>query len=235
MKRVNERLKDIHSWLLPGNCLLCMARVNGGQTLCAACERSLPRLARACPRCAAVSGAVEIGVACGVCQKHPPAYAHARAAFSYAAPVDRLIQNLKYHQRLELSRVLGEYLAAYVAQLNDPAPDIVVPVPLHPSRLRVRGYNQSLEIARFVAPPLGLPLDYRHLRRIRATAPQTELPRPLRRKNVRGAFEADATFAGKRVAIVDDVMTSGHTVNALANCLLKSGAAEVVVWVVARA
>lgn len=220
----------------PASCLLCAARAPANKNLCPECERSLPRVEAACPRCAAhgaVMGAE--GAPCGECQKDPPAFVSTRAAFRYAAPVDRLIQNLKYHGRLELSRLLGEHLAACLRALNDPLPDAIVPVPLHASRLRERGYNQSLEIARFVARALELPLNWKDAQRIRATTPQTELPRDRRRGNVRGAFTAGPAFAGQRVAIVDDVMTSGHTADALADSLLRSGAVEVRVWVVARA
>ncbi len=233
---VNIRLNTAHRWLWPETCLLCAARVHEGKNICVACERSLPRPQWACPRCAAHGAVVEVeGAECGECQKHPPAFAFTRAAFRYASPVDKLIQNLKYHGRLDLSRVLGEYLAGYLLGLKDSPPDVIVPVPLHSSRLRSRGYNQSLEIARSVAKQLALPLNWKDTQRIRPTAPQTELPRDQRRKNVRGAFKAGKAFAGKRVAVIDDVMTSGHTVNALANCLLQSGAADVRVWVVARA
>jgi ComF family protein len=175
------------------------------------------------------------GVACGECQTHPPAYVCTCAAFRYASPVDKLIQHLKYHDRLELSRLLGGYLANHLQALNNPLPDVVVPVPLHSSRLRERGYNQSLEIARFVAQTLELPVNWKDAQRIRPTVPQTELPREQRRKNVHDAFMTGGAFAGQRVAIVDDVMTSGHTANALAESLLRSGAMEVRVWVVARA
>ena len=224
----------IQRWLWPRNCLLCTSSADTNQDLCSPCATSLPRPTNACPCCAAKSSDPE--TPCGECQKHPPHYAFARAAFAYASPIDRLVQNLKYHQRLELSRILGDYLANAVTAFRDELPDVVVPVPLHPSRLRERGFNQSLEIARFVADAHRLPLDYQHARRIRPTAPQAELPRGQRRKNVHGAFETDQNvFAGKRVAIVDDVMTSGHTANALASALLRSGAAEVRVWVVARA
>lgn len=234
LAKVNNSSNLLHRWLWPRNCLLCTAPLRTSQDLCLACAESLPQPACACPCCAAKSG--DPGIPCGECQKRPPHYAFARAAFVYSSPIDRLIQHLKYHQRLELSRVLGGYLANAVTSSQDELPDVVVPVPLHPSRLRERGFNQSLEIARFVADTHRLPLDYQHARRIRPTAPQAELPRAQRRKNVHGAFEADEdAFAGKRVAIVDDVMTSGHTANALASTLLRSGAAEVRVWVVARA
>jgi len=172
---------------------------------------------------------------CGECQNHPPAFDGAQAVFRYASPVDKLIQQLKYHGRLELSRVLGGYLAEHLLTLDDLLPDVVIPVPLHVSRLRERGYNQSLEIARFIARRLHVPLDWESAKRVRPTAPQAELPRDQRRKNVRGAFTTSDVFFGRRVAIVDDVMTSGHTVNALAESLRRSGAHDVRVWVVARA
>lgn len=228
-------LKRSHHWLWPHNCLLCHARAPVGEDLCAACNRSLPWAQAACPRCGAPGAVVGTDAICGECQKHPPAYDGTRAVFRYASPVDRLIQHLKYHGRLELSRVLGGYLAEHVLTLDDPLPDVVVPVPLHAARLRERGYNQSLEIARFVSKQLRVPLDWQGTQRIRPTAPQTELPRDQRRKNVRNAFTASRVFAGQRIAIVDDVMTSGHTVNALAESLLQSGAKEIRVWVVARA
>lgn len=220
----------------PGNCLLCAARVPAGMDVCPACERSLPRVPGACPRCAAPGAVTDtVGAVCGECQKQAPAFLFTRAAFRYAAPVDRLIQNLKYHGRLELSRVLGIYLAEHLEALDDPLPDVIVPVPLHPSRLRERGYNQSLEIARVVAQRLQRPINTKDAQRIRPTAPQTELKREQRRKNVRGAFRTGSGLAGQRVAILDDVMTSGHTADALAQSLLQNGAEDVRVWVVARA
>jgi predicted amidophosphoribosyltransferase len=133
---------NIHRGLWSGNCLLCAARAPAGKDLCPACERSLPRTEWACPRCAAHGAAMEVeGVPCGECQTHPPVYVSARAAFRYASPVDKLIQHLKYHDRLELSRLLGGYLANHLQALTDPLPDVVVPVPLHSSRLRERGYK----------------------------------------------------------------------------------------------
>lgn len=236
LKPVPTRIKKIQRWLWPENCLLCTARVSVGKDICPECERSLPRLQWACPRCAAQDSVVDtLEAVCGECQKNPPAFAYARAPFHYAPPVDRLIRNLKYHGRLELSRILGKYLAAYLQNLNEPPPDVIVPVPLHTSRLRSRGYNQSLEIARTVSKHLALPLNWSDAERIRDTTPQTDLPRDKRRKNVRGAFKSSEAFSGQRIAILDDVMTSGQTVNALAESLLRSDAAEVRVWVVARA
>ncbi|HEU5337809.1 MAG TPA: ComF family protein [Sulfuricaulis sp.] len=236
IEKVDISLKQSQRWFWPDFCLLCQGRVSTARDLCTGCEQSLPRDRWGCPRCAAAGAVVEGGDAiCGECQNHPPAFDGAQAVFRYASPVDKLIQQLKYHGRLELSRVLGGYLAEHLLALDDLLPDVVIPVPLHVSRLRERGYNQSLEIARFIARRLHVPLDWEGAKRIRPTVPQAELPRDQRRKNVRGAFTTSDVFFGRRVAIVDDVMTSGHTVNALAESLRRSGAQDVQVWVVARA
>ncbi|MCR4301311.1 MAG: ComF family protein [Sulfuricaulis sp.] len=228
--------ENIQRWQWSRLCLLCNVRTPAGKDFCTACDQSLPRTLEACPRCGAPGAVVGTEAAnCGECQKHPPVYDGTRAVFRYASPVDKLIQHLKYHDRLELSRVLGGYLAEHLLLFNDPLPDVILPVPLHVSRLRERGYNQSLEIARFVARRLQVPLEWHGAKRVRPTAPQADLPRDQRRKNVRGAFTTNDIFFGRRVAIVDDVMTSGHTVNALAESLRRSGARDVRVWVVARA
>jgi ComF family protein len=229
------RLKSIQQWLFPGICLLCSERIAASNEFCDACEASLPRLYNGCEQCAVPleeAGATQHR--CGACQQHPPVFRRALAPFVYAAPIDRLIQDLKYQQRLETARLLGVRLADYVTS-RDPEIDVIVPVPLHAKRLRERGYNQSLEIARPVAEQLGLRLDYQSAQRTRATPPQTSLPPKARQRNVRNAFKVTGSFKGARVAVLDDVMTTGHTVNAFATCLKKTGAKSIEVWVVARA
>jgi len=150
--------------------------------------------------------------------------------------VDHFIRALKFHQQLGLARLLGEQLARRLAQ-EAPRPDLIIPVPLHRARLRERGYNQALEIARPLARALGVPLDFRSLVRIRATAPQTGMTVKARRKNLRAAFALRdaAAVRNLRVALVDDVMTTGSTVQAAAKCLRAAGAREVEIWVIARA
>ena len=229
------RLKSIQQWLFPGICLLCGERAAASNDFCDACEASLPRLYNGCEQCAAsLAEASATQHRCGACQQHPPAFHRALAPFVYAAPIDRLIQDLKYRQRLETARLLGARLADYAAS-RDPEIDVIVPIPLHDKRLRERGYNQSLEIAQPVAEQFGVRLDYQSGQRTRATPPQTSLPPKARQRNVRNAFKVTASFKGARVAVIDDVMTTGHTVNAFATCLKKAGAKSIEVWVVARA
>jgi ComF family protein len=150
--------------------------------------------------------------------------------------VDHFIRELKFHQQLGLAQLLGGQLARQLLP-ETPRPDLIIPVPLHRARLRERGYNQALEIARPVARALGVALDFRSLVRVRATAPQTGMTVKARRKNLRGAFALrdDEVVRNRRVALVDDVMTTGSTVQAAAQCLRASGAMEVNIWVIARA
>jgi ComF family protein len=231
MKIVYNCLNLVQGWFFPAACLLCAQPIPSNRDFCYGCKRSLPHLGKACPRCAAASESIS---PCGRCQQQPPAYTQAIALFSYASPIDHLIQGLKYAGRLNNARVLGELMAAKLKSVR-PQPDVIMPVPLHPTRLRERGYNQSLELARPIARRLMLPLDYRSVKRIRATPPQTGLSLRERARNVRNAFAVTQPLAGLHIALVDDVMTTGHTMNALAACLRKAGAARVDVWLAARA
>lgn len=229
-EKINHCLNTMQRWWWPAACLLC-GQAAAGRDFCTECERSLPYLGPACPRCALP---LPVTQWCGACQQQPPRFARTTALFRYAPPVDRFIHALKYQGALHYARVLGQLLAPRLWRLNS-LPDLIIPVPLHGSRLRERGYNQALELARPLAKALNLPLDYRCLRRTRATAPQIALPPEQRRRNVHGAFWVDGSVKGRRVALVDDVMTTGHTVNAAAACLRQAKAKSVEVWVVARA
>ncbi len=211
------------------DCVLCGAGGNAG-LLCAPCRRELPRpIGPACTVCAGPGD----GHVCGHCLKRPPAYERCVPALRYAFPVDRLIQALKYRQQLALAPLLAELLGE-ATQLA-PRPDLLVPLPLHPERARERGFNQTTEIARPLARALGLPLDTACLARSRNTAPQASLPLTARQGNVKGAFSCAGALAGKHVALLDDVMTSGATLSEAASALKRAGAAEVSLWVVARA
>lgn len=233
--RFNNWLANIQDWFLPRLCPGCHDWTGAGRQLCPACEKLLPRLASACPRCALPYDHPHTRGTCGACQRRPPVFAAARAAFRYAPPVDHFIRSFKFHNDLGLGALLGAELARAVQAAE--RPNLIVPVPLHVSRLRSRGYNQALEIARVVARALDLPLDAHGLVRSRATGAQSDLPLTTRRRNVRGAFKARAPrcYRGLHIALVDDVMTSGSTADAAARALRAAGAKRVEVWVVARA
>ena len=235
MQIVYNRLKNMQNWLLAGNCELCAARLHGTAVLCQACENSLTRPGSCCGICAAELPIGDLSHICGHCQKKPPAFDHVSAALVYAEPVNGLIHDLKYNKKLYLARALGELLANSISRKFSFLPDVLLPVPLHRARLRKRGYNQSLEIARPVSRRLGIIIDAHLVSRIRNTDSQTTLKPRHRARNVKLAFKTIKPVDGKRIALIDDVMTTGHTVNAVAQVLKMAGAKEVLVWVVARA
>jgi len=210
---------------LAPECLLCGAR-SGEAMVCDACAASLPALPPACPICALPSPAA---APCGACLARPPPYDATVAVWPYAYPVDRLIHSLKYQGDLPVARLFGVALARRVA--GRPV-DVVAPMPLARERLTARGFNQAMEIARAAAPRAAI--DTAGVARVRDTARQTELPYAERARNVRGAFACGRTLRGRRVAIVDDVMTTGATLAELAGTLKRAGAEWVENWVVAR-
>jgi ComF family protein len=227
---LNICIKNIQS-LLPQSCLLCAARC-GHMLLCAACAEQLPRLpASRCAVCAVpVAGAV-----CGTCLAHPPRYDEVTAVFSYVHPLDALVQAFKYGGNLALAALLGDALGRTAAALAAPRPDLLIPMPLTPRRLRERGFNQALELARRVSAVTGIPVAAAICRKVVETQPQAALPWRERAKNVRGAYVCDADLQGRKVAVIDDVMTTGATLNELAKNLKLAGAARVSGWMVARA
>ncbi|TYT26417.1 ComF family protein [Luteimonas viscosa] len=220
--------------LCPPRCLACREPAPAGADLCQACQAELPWNRNACPRCAVPLP--EAGMAdtpCGACQRRPSPLQQAHAAFVYGAPLDRLLPRFKFHRDLAAGRLLADAMATCFATL--PRPGALLPVPLHAGRLRRRGYDQALELARPLARTLRLPLLDGALVRTRATAPQSELDAASRRRNLRGAF---AVRGGARlpahVALVDDVMTTGATLHAAAFALRRAGVARVDAWVCAR-
>lgn len=214
---VDRQIERLGGLVLPPRCVLCGGR---GQRpcldLCRGCEASLP------PASEPVPGP-------------PDALRRVYAPFTYAAPLDHLVHSLKYRGHLATGRVLGTLLADRLEALGlHRDVDVIVPVPLHPARLAARGFNQSSEIARHVGRRLRRPLDERLATRCRATPPQVGLHLDQRRRNLAGAFVA-AGVAGRRVAIVDDVTTTGSTLAVLAAALHVAGATTVDAWCVAFA
>lgn len=215
---------------MPPVCVLCGARAPG-LDLCAACRSDLPFQDRACLRCALP---LDTGEVCGRCLRQPPVFDGAVSVFNYAPPVDEMLQRLKFGRELIHARILGALMAEDLARRTVCLPQVVIPVPLHHRRLAGRGFNQALELARPIAARLGLPLDPYHCLRVRATGEQSRLGAGARRRNVQDAFRVRGGVV-RDVALVDDVMTTGHTVAAMAQALRRAGARRIVVWVCARA
>ena len=233
---VNKCTKIVQSWFYPAVCVLCGAPGDGGLDLCTACRGDLPYNTTACSRCALpLAGNVAPGALCGQCLRHPPAYERTLAPFRYAPPLDYLLQRLKFNGKLVHARLLGTLMAEHLAQRLTLLPERIIPVPLHRARLAERGFNQALELARPIARRLGVALDYTSCERLRATAAQSQLPAAQRRANVRNAFRVNGDIAARHVAIVDDVVTTGNTVNELARALRKAGVKTVEIWACGRA
>ena len=215
--------------LIPKNCVLCGIATD--RDLCKPCYNQLPQLPiNHCPICLWPVPTAEV---CGTCLKKPPAFTRTIAALRYTFPVDALIHSLKYQTNLAIAPILADLLIARLETIEK-IPDIILPMPLHPIRLRERGFNQAMEISRTIAKQMGITLLPDSCSRIKHTPPQTGLPWNARQKNIRKAFSCKIDLTGKHVALVDDVMTTGATLNELAKILRKQGAAEISNWVIAR-
>jgi ComF family protein len=225
-------MHTLSAWIRPimsPACFLC-CRPAGDSGLCNACLTSLPiaRGAR-CPVCASITVTAS---QCGRCIQRRPNYDHAIAALEYVSPVDHLVTGLKYSRDLSAARALAFMLARILER--EPYPDIVLPMPIAPARLRERGFNQAEEIARYACAGFGLKVSRGVAQRSSSVLPQASLPWRERARNVRGVFRCDTEVTGKTIAVIDDVLTTGATLDELAAVLKRAGAQSVVGWIVAR-
>ena len=198
--------RKILNAILPGSCLLCGAD-SQGNLLCPPCADDLPALSTTC--CPICADQTTHGERCGACLREAPHFERTIALYRYDFPADRIIHALKYGHQLAVAAWGARMLAE---QIGTEPYDWVIPLPLHPERLRERGFNQSAEIAREFGNWAKIPVDRSNVLRTRATPPQAELPHKARHKNVRGAFECRADFSGQRLLLIDDVMTTGQRV-----------------------
>jgi ComF family protein len=223
---------------LPGDCRVC--RQWGAGTLCAACTQRFAPLRHRCPRCAlSLPQAAAAAPACAACLGDPPAWRRAVCAQDYDFPWSGLIADFKFRGDVGLAGLLAQRLAcAVLASPGARDVDVVLPVPLSPQRLLERGFNQAWELTRRLGARLHLPIAADLLQRPMDTAHQVDLSLQDRARNLRGAFMAtpqrQAAIAGRRLALVDDVMTTGATLRSATHTLLQAGAASVDVWAVAR-
>lgn len=228
-------LNIIQDYLLPPTCLLCGNPGYDNRDLCHSCYRHLPRNTQCCYQCADMfetpSATPKL---CGHCLSLRPAFDETYAPFIYQGAIQHLITTLKFRADYKNARLLGQLLAEHLQKTAE-RPELIVPVPLHPSRYRERGFNQSIEIARTVARELQIPLDLDSCRRHSDTPHQTRLSAKQRRKNLKNAFTVVKPINAQHIAILDDVMTTGATSHELAKVLKKAGLSRVDVWACARA
>lgn len=216
------------------DCRLCGGLANNPVSLCNGCLADLPLNPFPCPRCGSVL-AHATALPCGECQRQPPQFDHAHIPYCYAPPLIPFITSLKFHGRLADARLLGNLLLASLRSASYPLPECLIPVPLHPLRLRERGFNQALELARPLSQHLHLPLEPHVVQRHRQTRPQSELSGAKRRRNLRNAFQLVAPIPYQHVALIDDVVTTGSTLNELAKVLRQGGVKTIQIWAIARA
>ena len=245
---LGARLDWLVDWLYPPRCRACGGRIYGrdAETFCAQCWSEIRIIAH--PLCAVCGRPFPDSSGddhtCGLCLSRPPHYARACSWACYPReeaaehPLRRVIQKFKYGRKVSLGKPLGRLMTRDCREfLDECRVEMIIPVPLHPKRLRWRGFNQSLLLAREVSRVYDIPMDPFVIYRSKETPPQTQLPEDERRRNVRGAFAVNSKkdISAKRVLLVDDVYTSGATVNECSRTLKRDGAKEVYVLTLARA
>jgi ComF family protein len=229
-KKVDGFAKLLGRSLLPPHCLMCNQPGMDDIDLCAACWRELPRNTHACVRCALPLAAT--AHFCASCIQNEPLFTRTVAPMQYLAPLTTLVPRLKFHQDLAAGRLLAEIFCRHMQ--DGDLPDALVPVPLHQVRLRKRGFDQALELAKMIARHKAIPLRTNLLARTRDTAAQSYLDASQRQNNLKNAFVVTRYSIPEHVALVDDVMTTGTTVRECTKVLLKAGVKRVDIWVMAR-
>lgn len=227
-QKIPHQIGRLYSKLMPIQCILCGSD-HSEQIICEQCRPDLPTLGNVCPRCATP---LSVSSLCGYCLTHPPIQTVTISLYPYASPIDRLISDMKYHNTLYLTNFFAQQLCDKVSDRL--LPKMLIPIPLHPSRLRQRGYNQSWEIARLLAQKLSIPISHDGLKRIRNTLPQASLPFSQRKQNLTKAFAQGNIVLPDHVALIDDVVTTGHTANMAGKVLQKAGVDHIELWTIAR-
>ncbi len=230
-----ELVYKLLSSLFPCRCILCHKALNLSFGVCADCYQALPHNKVCCVRCALpLPEDIEEAVLCGRCIRQTPAFDYAHSLFRYEDDVINLVHQLKFGEKISYAQSIGEMLCSLIRNLDE-KPDCLLPVPLHKSRLKMRGFNQSIEISRVLAKKLAIPIENKAVIRHRSTAAHAGLNARQRRVNIKGAFSVAYDMKYKHVLIVDDVMTTGATVNEMAKVLKKNGVSRIGVLSIARA
>ncbi len=217
--------------LAPGVCVACGGEVDGARQICACCEDRLPRIAEPCGACGEPRAGP--GIVCARCLRNPPRWQRLRAPYAYRGLARQYLLQLKFDEATWLGRVLCDAgLEAFRAA--EIRPEVLLPVPLHRSRLLERGFNQAEFVARRLGAALDIALDRRALTRRRATEPQSGLSAARRRDNLRGAFAYEPRRQYRHVAVVDDIVTSGSTADEITKLLHRAGVDYVEIWALAR-
>jgi ComF family protein len=229
-------IKKFNTWLqrlLPNYCMMCKAPTESAIALCHYCISQLP-FAKG-PRCQRCAIPLTTGSICGKCISKPPAFDHVICPLAYRPPIDHFIYQLKFNRKLIHAYVLGNLLADYIISTQHKLPELLIPIPLHLKRLRQRGFNQATEIARVISRKIHRPIDQQLIIRHKNTNAQATLKARERALNMRNAFQINKPKPYSRIALIDDVITTGETIHQACLNLKQSGINHIDVFAVARA
>lgn len=224
-------LAAILSRLMPATCLCCGFYDSTGVGICCDCRRSLVRTDSTCAICALP---LPVSGVCGQCQRQRPGYTKVVAPFIYQHPLDRLVGRFKYRGDFAAGNALLQIWLAYLSASQTPLPELLIPLPLHWRRQWGRGFNQTIWLAKRLARSLLFQYDSSALWRCRYGVAQQALSRQQRLRNMRGSFVCRRELTGLRVVLLDDVVTTGATIEAASRALVAAGAASVDIWCLAR-
>ncbi|MBU2711980.1 ComF family protein [Zooshikella harenae] len=227
-------IRSIINHLIPIPCLLCGVTTSFECRICSPCQKNLPSFKVACQTCGLPVYSANT-YRCGHCIAKPTTINRTVCGFSYQFPVDKLILQFKYHQQLGIGETLSQLLAEKIQQqyLDDALPEQIIPVPMHPKRLASRGFNQAALISKQLSKQLSIPINTQSCQRVVETKPQEGLNANQRCKNLQHAFTRTNTVS-PHIAIVDDVITTGATINALVETLSSADVTRIDVWSLAR-
>lgn len=234
---LNHFLQSIFNSIFPNHCLLCNKKSDTGKDICMRCWATLPWLLASCYQCAKpLNIAHNEPLYCGECLKCPPSYDATLAPLIYQGEIISLITKMKFYNNLSATRLFAELIAERVIAQHSShdLPTLLIPVPLHPKRLRQRGYNQATLIAKHLSNLTQIPMKFDLCKRIRYTTPQSKTSAEFRRSNIVDAFSINKPLKAQHIAIIDDVMTTGATVGGLAHIFKANGVERVSVWCAAR-
>lgn len=216
----------------PTHCVLCKEKTS--DYFCNDCFDLLPWIKNSCIRCGDSLFDNQNHSICNHCIAHPPIFDIPVIPFSYQKPISNMIMFLKFNQKIIYSRILAKLMINHIEKNSMSLPDMIIPIPLHPNRLRERGFNQALEIAKPMGKYFNVKVDFMSCHRIKNTEPQSLLPAQKRKDNIKNVFEVKKNITTKHVAILDDVVTTGNTINEFSSILKKAGVEKIQIWSCAR-
>lgn len=231
---IRPLLTRFYNFCFPATCLICHDFSRSKENICRKCDVNLPYANYACHQCARPLTLEAGRIPCGACLKNPPHFDQTLALFTYKPPISHLISRLKFNHELSYAQLLSALLIRKIRYYPTSLPDLIIPVPLNKKRLQERGFNQAVEIARPLSRYFAIPMDIKGVRRKKPTVAQTRLTALQRKHNIQDAFSTTQDYSHLSIAVVDDVMTTGNTVNELSKTLKQHGAKSIHIWCCAR-